>query len=216
LNINDYFTVQYKLDNGDVNSQLQIAGLGAGASGTDLQIIQQTPPTTGFINGFTGATSSYWSVGEYLTGSYTSVLTASNALASLYGKEVIQATPTASSTFGFSDITTPFNPILPGDWIRFQYDETRLHCITDVSTIGPTNTGSLYLTVVPPIATSSLLDHFVLYRVVNDGTYVVLDVEKPISGSSFTGILQPKYISQTLKNNYNDIIQNLTQKGLIQ
>jgi hypothetical protein len=71
------------------------------------------------------------------------------------------------------------------------------------------------LTVVPPIATSSILDHFVLYRIINDGTYVVLDVNKVQTGNSFTGIIQPEYISQTLKDNYNNIIQNLTQEGLI-
>jgi hypothetical protein len=68
---------------------------------------------------------------------------------------------------------------------------------------------------VPPIPTGSFLDHFVLYRIINDGTYIVLDVDKTQAGNSFTGIIQPQYVSQTLKTNYNDIIQNLTSKGLI-
>lgn len=217
LNENDYFTVQYRLDIPGTVHQLQIAGAGAGYN-TYFNVIQETPSTTGFINGVTGVTSSYWSVGNYLTGSNVSVLTSSLDLYRLYTSQVIQATPSASSLFGFPNIVIPFNPILPGDWIRFQYDESRLHCITKVIE-APTNvsqSSSLFLTVVPPIATSSLLDHFILYRVVNDGTYVILDVEKPVSGNSFTGIIQPEYISEDVKNNYNDIIQNLTQKNLIQ
>jgi hypothetical protein len=111
--------------------------------------------------------------------------------------------------FGFSDITLPFE-ILPGDYIRFQYNENRKHCITDVSTLD-----GLYLTVVPPVATSSILDHFIVYRVVNDGTYVVLNIDKPVSGSSFTGIIQPEYVSQELTSKYSNIIQYLTQRGVI-
>ena len=209
--INDYFTVQYKVGTGGTGFQIQILGVAGGASGTTLTVEQETPLNTGFINGITGATSSYWSVGTYTTGSNTTILTASNALYDLYtAGDLIQSTPSASSLMGFTTIATPFYPILPGDYIRFEYNENRKHCITDVSDLN-----GLHLTVVPPIATSSILDHFVLYRIINDGTYVVLDVNKVQAGNSFTGIIQPQYVSQTLKTNYNDIIQNLTSKGLI-
>ena len=209
--INDYFTVQYKVGTGGTGFQIQILGVAGGASGTTLTVEQETPLNTGFINGITGATSSYWSVGTYTTGSNTTVLTASNALYDLYtAGDLIQSTPSASSLMGFTTIATPFYPILPGDYIRFEYNENRKHCITDVSDLN-----GLHLTVVPPIATSSILDHFVLYRIINDGTYVILDVNKVQAGSSFTGIIQPQYVSQTLKANYNNIIQNLTSKGLI-
>ena len=209
--INDYFTVQYKVGTGGTGFQIQILGVAGGASGTTLTVEQETPLNTGFVNGTTGATSSYWSVGTYTTGSNTTVLTASNALYDLYtAGDLIQSTPSASSLFNFTTIATPFYPILPGDYIRFEYNENRKHYITDVSDLN-----GLHLTVVPPIATSSILDHFVLYRIINDGTYVILDVNKVQAGSSFTGIIQPQYVSQTLKTNYNDIIQNLTSKGLI-
>jgi hypothetical protein len=205
----DYFTVQFRVANSGP-STIQILGTAGGISGTTLTVEQETPSNNGFINGETGATSSYWSIGTYTTGSEVTVLTGSNALYNLYtAGDLKQITPTASSAFGFTDITLPFE-ILPGDYIRFQYNENRKHCITDVSTLN-----GLHLTVVPPVATSSILDHFIVYRVVNDGTYVVLNVDKPVSGSSFTGIIQPEYVSQELTDKYSDIIQDLTQRGLI-
>jgi hypothetical protein len=187
---------------------------------TYFSVDQQYYPSNGFINGLTSTTASYWSIGEYLTGSNTtSVLTASNGLYNIYqAGNLQQVTPTASiDNLGFSSINTLFNNIQVGDRIRFMYDETRLHTITNV-TVNPSNgtqSGSLFLTVVPAVATSSILDNFELYRIVNDGTYVVLNVKKPLVGNSFTGIIQPQYISQTLKDNYNNIIQDLTQKGII-
>jgi hypothetical protein len=217
-NQNDYFTVQYRVGTGGTGFQLQIIGTGGGASDTTLTIEQETLPSTGFINGTTGTTASYWTVGEYTTGNNTTVLTGSQYLTNIYlSDQAIQSTPADSLSMGFSNITTPFFPIQVGDWIRFQYDENRLHCITKVDVgLQSNGTGSaLFLTVVPPIATSSILNHFILYRIINDGTYVILNVNKVQSGNSFTGIIQPQYVSQTLKDKYNNIIQDLTQKGLI-
>ena len=205
---NDHFTVQFRV--GTSINPIEILGTAAGKFDTTFNVEQETPSTSGFINGETGATSSYWSIGTYTTGSTTTVLTGSNALYNLYtAGDLKQITPTASSDFGFSDITLPFE-ILPGDYIRFQYNENRRHCITDVSI-----SDGLHLTVVPPVATSSLLDHFIVYRVVNDGTSVILNVDKPVSGSSFTGIIQPEYVSQELTDKYSNIIQDLTQRGVI-
>jgi hypothetical protein len=109
----------------------------------------------------------------------------------------------------FNQVSLAFQP-QAGDFIRIEYNPDKVFNITKVEA-----TDRLYLTVVPPIPTGSFLDHFALYRIINDGTYVVLDVNKVQAGNSFTGIIQPQYISQTLKTNYNDIIQNLTSKGLI-
>lgn len=207
---NDDFEIQYRVGTGGTGFQIQMLGTAANKFDTTFNVEQETPSTSGFINGTTGATASYWSIGTYTTGSEVTVLTGSNALYNLYtAGDLKQITPTASTDFGFTDITLPFE-ILPGDYIRFQYNENRRHCITDVSI-----SDGLHLTVVPPVATSSILDHFIVYRVVNDGTYVVLNVDKPVSGSSFTGIIQPEYVSQELTDKYSDIIQDLTQRGLI-
>lgn len=155
------------------------------------------------------ASAPYWTIGEYLTGSNVSVLTSSIDLINACSTTLYQSQSQEMLDFGFNKITEAFVPQV-GDFIRIEYNPDKVFNITKVET-----TDRLYLTVVPPIPTGSILDHFVLYRIVNDGTYVILDVNKQQAGSSFTGIIQPEYISQTLENNYSNIIQDLTQKGLI-
>jgi hypothetical protein len=154
-------------------------------------------------------TASYWSVGSWLTGSNITVLTASNQLASVHSPSYIQSASAAVYSASFSQINLPFQ-VQSGDYIRFEYNIDKVYNITDVN-----ETNGLYLTVVPPIPTGSQLNHFVLYRIVNDGSYVILDVKKQYSGNSFSGILQPKYTSQTLQDNYSNIIQKLTAEGTI-
>jgi hypothetical protein len=155
------------------------------------------------------ASAPYWTVGSYLTGSNVSVLTSSLELVNIYGSSFYQSQSQAMLTWGFSPISLAFQPQV-GDFIRIEYNPDKVFNITKVEA-----TDRLYLTVVPPIPSGSFLNHFCLYRIINDGTYVILDVNKIQTGSSFTGIIQPEYISQTLKDNYSNIIQNLTQKGLI-
>lgn len=157
------------------------------------------------------ASGNYWTIGEYLTGSNVSILTSSVDLYNWAYKGMIQSQSAAmgAGAWNFSPCIE-FSPEV-GDWIRFEYNPDKVFNITKIET-GDSN---LFLTVVPPVPSGSILNHFALYRCINDGTYVVLDVKKQQAGSSFTGIIQPQYISQTLKNNYNNIIQDLTQKGLI-
>ena len=155
------------------------------------------------------ASAPYWTIGTYLTGSNVSVLTSSLDLINYYDPSLYQSQSQAMLDWGFNPVSLAFQP-QAGDFIRIEYNPDKVFNITKVEA-----TDRLYLTVVPPIPTGSFLNHFVLYRIINDGTYVVLDVDKIQAGSSFTGIIQPQYISQTLKTNYNDIIQNLTSKGLI-
>lgn len=208
---NDQFLVQYKYSNTS-NAQYNIFS----GNNTYFMVEQETAPLNDFIPGVNIATSSYWTIGDY-SGPVT-VLTASEDLFNIYQQQGIYQIPSASSLeFGFSPIATSFNPILPGDYIRFEYLPDAVYNITNVTTIpdDPNQSASLFLTTVPPITSGSNLDNFVLYRVVNDGTYIVLDVNKPEAGNSFTGIIQPEYVSQELTNKYSDIIQDLTQRGVI-
>jgi len=203
--------VRYRFANGGSSAyNVKIFGVSSGTN-TYFKSLQSYPSVTGEINGVNIATSSFWSVGTYLTGSEITMLTASTALTSLYQAGVIQSASTAITSFGFSIPTLPVSDIAVGDYIRFEYNKNYVHNITEV-----TNTvdGNLALKVVPPVISGSILDHFVLYRIVNDGTYVILDVKKNSAGS-FSGILQPEYISQELKDKYSDIIQKLTLEGVI-
>jgi len=154
------------------------------------------------------ASANYWTIGNYLTGSNVSVLTSSLDLMEWYSPDYIQETPVSSSTFGFSDIGLPFQ-VEPGDYIRFEYNKNKVYNITNVKT-----SNRLYLTVYPSIPTGSVLDHFCLYRIINDGTYVILDVKKTQS-IDINGFLIPQYVSSDITNNLDKITADLRNKGLI-
>jgi hypothetical protein len=183
-------------------------------------------------------TSSYWGVGTYHP-AYSrelTVLTASNQLTQIYNSPVIYyqnvydgvdettTPPTPTSTvlnFGFSTPSIPFNNVggpLPGDYIRFEYNPNQVYNIKQVGTVSnPSSSyfGNLTLSVFPPIPSTANLNHFNIYRVVNDGSSVILDVPKPVSGYSFSGLLYPQFLSEALQASSSAIVQDLSAKGII-
>jgi len=195
FNTNDTITVNVdSISNSYVTSQFSIKN-------SYFQGLNEYPANSATASG------DYWTVGEYLTGNNVSVLTSSIGLFNWYGDQYIQEAPQSIYDFGFNQITLPWEAQI-GDYIRIEYNPNKVFNITNVEI-----SDRVYLTVVPPIPSGSILNHFVLYRIVDDGTYVIMNVKKTTNGG--TGILQPQYISQTLKNNYSGIIQDLTQKGII-
>jgi hypothetical protein len=170
--------------------------------------------TTEYYNTSRRITSSgnYWITGS---NSGTTVLTASNNLFSVYNQGYIQLTPTQSIDFGFPTITTPFDNLKIGDKIRFEYSEDKKYSITEIIPSGYSASGSLCLKLDGTVPIGTQLNHFILYRVVNDGSSIILDVNKTIPGEEFTGILQPQYVSSEVSNNYNEIIKTLTEGNLI-
>jgi hypothetical protein len=156
-------------------------------------------------------TSSYWDGATYPTDGKTSqYLTASLRLSNFLSSEFIQITPTASLSMSFSPIIYPSN-IQSGDYIRFEYDPSKQSKIYEVNTL---NDGRTTFKIFPAIPTGSKLDHFVVWRVIDDGNYVTLDVKKPASGT-MTGWLKPKYLSKEMQDNFNNIVNTLETSGLI-
>ena len=139
-------------------------------------------------------TSSYWDGATYPLNdnnfSSSQYLTASLKLSSFINTNYVQITPTASLSMSFSPIILPAN-IQPGDYIRFEYDPSKQSRIYEV---GNLDDGRTTLRIYPPIPTGSKLDHFVVYRVVKDGNYIILNKPKK-SGANLTGFIQPKYIT---------------------
>jgi len=214
FNNGDKVRVSYKLDNGSSEASCQILGIDNDAS-TEFTNTQ-TYIATNYI------TSSYWSVGAWSanpTLEYT-ILTASKALTGLYSDQYTQLMPTASTNFGFSTITLPFQP-QSGDFIRFEYDKSKVHTIYEVGTAGTgsgTNaSGSLTLKVRPGIPSGSIIDHFCLYRIIPNGNYIILDIEKPsgTTGQPLTGFIKPQYISKELEDNFENIISKLNAEGTL-
>jgi hypothetical protein len=161
-------------------------------------------------------TSSYWSgatypinniLNDYNTPQY---LTASLQFSNVINNNYIQNTPTASLSMSFSSIILPAN-IQPGDYIRFEYDLTKQSRIYEV---GSLDDGRVTIKIFPAVPYGTQLNHFVIYRVVKDGNYVILDVPKNYS-ANLTGFLQPKYITKELKDNLPNIINKLEADGLL-
>jgi len=150
----------------------------------------------------------------FTSGSSTStVITASSDLSSEYGN--FQTLPTASADFGFSPINFPFT-VNTGDRIRFGYNSDNIFTIFNVEE--PPASSRLYLTLDRAIGNNLNLKNVVLYRNLEDGKFLTLDVPKndpQFSEIEFTGIIIPKYASPKLKTNANDIVSKLKSEGIL-
>ena len=173
----------------------------------DLHIVNGTSPTdtyfiitAGINNTVPVVTSSY-----YFTSSFGgSVLTASTALSYFYGPGYSQTPVVTNGTpSGFGD-PLPFT-IQQYDQIRFGGNENQVYTIMSSSF-----SGSLYLHL-DRIPQGQNLDYFAIRRLVNNPGFVILDSPN----TEGPGFIIPKYMSPTLKTNLNNIISDLSSKGLI-
>lgn len=157
--------------------------------------------------------------------SNSSIIFLSDSASAVFRANRIQNLDSASALINFSPITIPFGDTQPGDFIRFEQRKDRVYTIVEIIYDYQPDPSSPYykvsFKVVPeisdiPSSSGTLeLNHFVIYRVVNDGSGIILNVPKPIQGNSFTGIITPEFISDELKNNYDKIIADLTLKEII-
>lgn len=235
---NDTFKVQAKVSNGSADNQIRIKGNDDGRTNSIFYVFQDIPAGTVFegeqqvllseeVNAvysdyFDGLTNFYNSY----NGGFTN-LTMTPPFFSVYESNLIQNLDPTSATFGFSEIKIPFSDIRPGDFIRFGYDKTRIHTIYRVRVLDFGSNSTLQLGITPAVSNLDTgyansfeflqtLNHFVVYRVINDGVYVTLDVAKDAPGGAYSGILQPEFVSQELVDNYDKIITNLTEREIIQ
>jgi hypothetical protein len=202
LDFNTNDTVKVKIINLNPNYRI------ATRAGSSFSLTQEYSPSARNVT--SSASTPYWSTGS---NSGATILTASSGLTSVYNIGYKQSTPPSSSVFGFPTINTTFNNLQIGDKIRFEYLEEKKYNISEIIPDGPN--GRLCLKLDGTIPAGTQMNHFILYRVVNDGSSIILDINKTTPGENFTGIIQPQYISSEVSNNYNQIIQNLTEKGLI-
>jgi len=155
-------------------------------------------------------THPYWYPTPRTTDSF--YLTASTALGNAYDFNFQQTLPTQS--LGFSTIATPFQPI-PGDFIRFERNPLKTFVVYEVITDTPGH--SLVLRLNKPIPAGTQIQNCVLYRIIPNGNYIILDVKKPdgTTGQPLTGFLKPQYMSKELEDNFTNIIQKLAAEGTI-
>jgi hypothetical protein len=192
-----------------------------------IQALTTLPITFGYLNFEIINTSPnppartqtrFWS-----TGSHTDVtwLTASAYLSLNYGN--IQQTsnfPGTGGSFGLSPIKNLFIP-QPGDRIRFEYDPSKDYTIYEVISPDIDSEGRLKIKLNTVVPSNTTIDNFILHRVDNTSIkYIILNVAKDSiidnPENPFTGIILPKYPSEKLQRNLENILSKLKQDGIIE
>jgi hypothetical protein len=190
---------------------------------TFLRILQKNPVcTSGSIDSIPGANVLNWGFFNisnplYASGSYSVLGMSDNALWLYYSGVTQNYT---NQKLNYNKFTVPLSDLEAGDTIRIGYDKDNVYTITGIY---PRYYG--FVLIVSPqvsdviVNTSQIIDNainnFSITKLVKNGRYVVLDVDKPKDGIFFSGILQPEFISDDLEKNYDKIIADLTQKDLI-
>lgn len=119
-----------------------------------------------------------------------------------------------SLNFGFNPVRLPFVPV-PGDFIRFEYSPQKTHKILRASTLQ----GTLILKLAGNIDETYVLDNFVIYRIINNGQFIILDVEKNNDigiNQAFTGIISTEFPSTALNEKGDSLIFDLKQANIIE
>jgi hypothetical protein len=165
--------------------------------------------------------ASYWNTGSIpsLSSNTLMWLTASQALSNnillptLYYQNFYDDFETLSS-LGYSNPILPIDP-LPGDYIRFEYDEAKQYRIL---AIDKSNPSGFAIGVFPPVPANTKLNHFTISRVVDDGNYIIINTNYPASGSitdNLTGFTKPKFITKVLEDEFTTITTELVKSGVL-
>lgn len=204
-------------------------------SGEDPDIVQTVYNyTSSYWINYNNFSSSVDGVGSYIT--------SSTALANFYGGEYYQINPGTEeynvvnadngissslyvegltendkktwNKFGFNPIRLSFTP-KAGDFIRFEYSKQKVFQIIGVFSFD----NVLKLKLNGQIDPSTVLDNFVIYRIIENGQYIILDVEKNNEAGvdqPFSGIVTSEYRSENLQARSDELLFDLKQSGIIQ
>lgn len=147
-------------------------------------------------------------------------ITASSNLSINYGnvQNSQNVLDSIESGFNFSPVITPFTP-QPGDRIRFEYNKSTDYTIYEVIEPSGAVDGLLKLRLNTLIPSEVNLNNFIIHRVDStDPVYIIINVPKQnlVSNSNqFKGVLLPEYPTKELKNNLDNILLNLKEKGIL-
>lgn len=190
--------------------------------------------TGSYFIGYNNFSSSEEGIGSYITAStpltnfyggdyiqvnpgtetYNLVNAESSVTSSLYEGGLTEADKKTWINFGFNPIRLPFAPIA-GDFIRFEYSKDKVFLITGVNSSG----NALKLKLNRQMPASTVLDNFMIYRIVEDGQYLILDVKKNNEAGvtqAFSGVISAQYPSEALQERSDKLIFDLKQAGIIQ
>jgi hypothetical protein len=144
----------------------------------------------------------------------TWLFTTSSDFISFYGNENVFQKDISGS--GFFPIK---NPLLfeRGDEIRFEGDENKVYIISEASIqspVFPFFPQWLKIVLDRPITGSVNVNEFLFRRYVNDAGAILFEGERP-QGSQPPFIIRPEFSSPGLNKSIDQIILELTEKGLI-
>jgi hypothetical protein len=186
--------------------------------GSTLQVSQYpifTSPVTS--SGY----NKIWGYGNKTT--YPYIITSSNTtLVQLYGNPNVRAKSITGSSF--NQIQLPWN-INYGDEFKFEGREDFSYMVKKVYAPAESGSGRIFQTGsievhfnenLPVSASSTVfnLDHFLIRRYVDDAAQNIITGFRPPS-SQGPYLVKPEFIVPELNKNIDEIILDLTQKGLI-
>jgi hypothetical protein len=100
--------------------------------------------------------------------------------------------------------------LITGDQIRFEGDENQVYTILTVSASNP----ALYLTLDRNVTPGTDLDSFLIKRFDSNPNFITLD-SNLASYQGGGGFIFPQYTTNALQANFDRIIKDLKEKGLI-
>jgi hypothetical protein len=186
--------------------------------GSTLQVSQYpifTSPVTS--SGY----NTIWGYGNKTTHPY--IITSSNTtLVQLYGNPNVKATDISGS--GFNSIQVPWK-INYGDEFKFEGREDWSYLVKKIYAPEESGSGRVFQTGsievhfnanLPVSASSNVfnLDHFLIRRYVDDAAQNVITGFRP-QGSTSPYLIKPEFVVPELNKNIDEVILDLTQKGLI-
>ena len=148
-------------------------------------------------------TSSYWFTGS----ASKNVLTGSQFYLLYDTPNLHQQNYSGSGYFDFLNFK-----INPSDQIRFEGDELQVYTITNV--IKDSGSLSLNLTLDRDIIDGTDLDSFLIRRLDPNPNYIVIDSDLT-NYQGGGGFILPEYTNNELQANFDRIIKDLKEKGLI-
>ena len=145
------------------------------------------------------------------SGSGLTHITSSEALGKSYG--IYRQLDIPNS--GFSNVTLPFT-LQTGDEFRFKGSENYVFPVKSV--IEPQNNNAIIKVEfyeALPSGSGFDLNEFSIRRYVEDGSFIIFEAEKP-AGNSGPSIIKPEFTTVNLERDINEIIVDLTDRGLIE
>jgi hypothetical protein len=145
------------------------------------------------------------------------VMSSSLALINYYGNPTVFQQDIAGS--GFNPIVTPWS-IEYGDEFRFEGREDRIYEVKQAAIVNLNILSSqipfLVVEFNQPVPTSGSVNfnQFLIRRYVDDASQIIMEGFKPIN-SSGPYIVRPEFTTPELNKSVDQIILDLTQKGLI-